>query len=168
VPKHARTSLRAITTTRIAVAGGLALSGVAATAPSAAAAPARTTGLSNSVSFVGRAHAVAQLAAAQRGKPYVYGASGPRAFDCSGLITYVYARAGIQLPHNAAAQARMSRRVGSPVPGDLVFFWSGNTSNVYHVGVYAGYGAMYSAPHSGSNVKLQPIWSRQVYFGRMM
>jgi cell wall-associated NlpC family hydrolase len=108
-----------------------------------------------------------KLAALERGKPYVYGAAGPSAFDCSGLVQYVYGRLGVRLPHNAELQYRDTihlpafRYLG---PGDLVFFHSGRY--VYHVGIYAGHYMVWVAPHSGSHVKLERIWTWSVWFGR--
>ena len=79
------------------------------------------------------------IAAAQRGKPYAYGASGPRAFDCSGLTSYAFHRAGFPaMPRTAAAQAHFARHIsrGQMRRGDLIFFTGGG--GVYHVGLYAG------------------------------
>jgi cell wall-associated NlpC family hydrolase len=96
-------------------------------------------------------------AMAQRGKPYVWAASGPRAFDCSGLTAYAFAAAGITLPHSS----RMQSQMGAPVsrdqlqPGDLVFFYN----PVSHVGIYIGNGQMVHAPTSGDVVKVAPLMS---------
>lgn len=94
------------------------------------------------------------VAIAQRylGIPYVYGAAGPSAFDCSGLTMYVYAQIGIGLAHGATAQQQASTPVpvGSLQPGDLVFF--GGASYSYHVGIYVGGGSMIHAPHTGTVV----------------
>ena len=93
---------------------------------------------------------VASLALAEHGKPYVWAAAGPNAFDCSGLVMYVFAQIGISLPHSSYAQVGM----GSPVdladlqPGDLVFF-NGDS----HVGIYIGGGNMVHAPHTGDVVR---------------
>jgi len=94
------------------------------------------------------------VAIAQRylGIPYVYGAAGPNAFDCSGLTMYCYAQIGIGLAHGATAQQQSSTPVpiGSLQPGDLVFF--GGASYSYHVGIYVGGGSMIHAPHTGAVV----------------
>lgn len=92
-------------------------------------------------------------ATAELGKPYVYGDAGPGAFDCSGLIQYVFAKVGISLPHNAAAQQKTTARVASPLPGDLVFFGD----PAYHVGLYVGAGKMITAPHAGASVHLTDV-----------
>ena len=90
------------------------------------------------------------------GKPYVYGAAGPDAFDCSGLVMWAFAHAGVSLPHSAQAQYDDTTRV--PVsdlqPGDLVFYFR----PVDHVGIYIGNGNMIVAPHSGTNVQVQNIY----------
>jgi cell wall-associated NlpC family hydrolase len=91
-------------------------------------------------------------AMAQRGKPYVWAASGPGSFDCSGLTAYAYGKAGIALPHSSAVQATMGKAVSRAdlQPGDLVFFYS----PVSHVGIYIGNGQMVHAPTSGDVVKV--------------
>ena len=92
---------------------------------------------------------------AQLGDPYVWAAAGPDAFDCSGLMQYAYAAAGISLPHSSSMQSTM----GVPVsrselqPGDLIFFYS----PVSHVGMYIGNGQMVHASTSGSPVKIAPV-----------
>jgi cell wall-associated NlpC family hydrolase len=98
------------------------------------------------------------VAIAQRylGLPYVYGASGPSSFDCSGLTMFVYAQIGISLPHNAAAQQPMGTSFTDPsqaAPGDLVFFGY----PAYHVGIYVGGGSMIHAPHTGTVVQYGSI-----------
>lgn len=89
----------------------------------------------------------------QVGKPYVFGDAGPNAFDCSGLVEYAAAQVGISLPHNAAEQQKVTTRVSSPLPGDLVFFGS----PAYHVGIYLGNGQMLSAPHAGATVHVTSV-----------
>jgi cell wall-associated NlpC family hydrolase len=92
---------------------------------------------------------------AQRGKPYVWAASGPGSFDCSGLVQYAYAAAGISLPHSSSAQASMGQSVSRAdlQPGDLVAFYS----PVSHIGIYIGNGMMVHAPTSGDVVKVASI-----------
>lgn len=103
----------------------------------------------------GAAQAAIAMAMAQRGKPYVWAAGGPRAFDCSGLTQYAFAAAGIRLPHSSRMQSQMGRSVSRSElrPGDLVFFYS----PVSHVGIYIGGGNMVHAPTSGDVVKVAPI-----------
>lgn len=94
-------------------------------------------------------------AMAQRGKPYVWAAAGPGSFDCSGLMAYAYAAAGINLPHSSAMQSTMGQSVSRDElqPGDLIFFYS----PVSHVGMYIGNGQMVHAPTSGDVVKVANI-----------
>ncbi|HVT22271.1 MAG TPA: NlpC/P60 family protein [Mycobacteriales bacterium] len=112
---------------------------------------------------------VLRVAAHQRGKPYSYGGAGPRAFDCSGLVMYVFGKAvGRQLPHNAAAQyhAVVHIKKRNLQPGDLVFQESGGYP--YHVGIYAGHGKWWHAPHSGTTVRKQRIYHGHKYYGRVL
>lgn len=102
-------------------------------------------------------------ALAQRGKPYVYGATGPNAFDCSGLTEKAAAAAGIKLPRTSQEQ----RNFGTPValsdiaPGDLVTFTyndgPGNPGPGNHVALYAGAGQVIEAPRPGVPVRVAPL-----------
>ncbi|AZS88624.1 C40 family peptidase [Streptomyces griseoviridis] len=133
-----------------AVGGSVVVPGVASSA--AAAAPA-TKAL--------------QVAASKKGSPYRYGATGPGRFDCSGLTLYSFKKAGKSLPRTAAGQYNKTHHVSSKSrkAGDLVFFHSG--SSVYHVGIYAGKGKIWHAPKSGDVVRLQKIWTKSVWYGRV-
>ena len=97
--------------------------------------------------------AVIRYAQAQVGKPYVWGADGPGSFDCSGLTMKAWAQAGLSLPHSAAAQSTIGRRVSRSElqPGDLIFRYS----PISHVAMYVGGGLQIAATHTGSTVKLQ-------------
>jgi cell wall-associated NlpC family hydrolase len=101
-----------------------------------------------------RARAVT-VALSEVGRPYVYGAAGPNAFDCSGLTEYAYGQAGISLPHNTVQQFDVTAHIGAAQlqPGDLVFFYSG----LSHVGVYLGGGQMVDAPHAGAAVRVETM-----------
>ena len=110
----------------------------------------------------GRAAVAVRFAYAQLGKPYVYGAAGPDAYDCSGLTMRAWGAAGVALPHNAAAQQSMTHPVSSPEPGDLVFFGS----PAGHVGIYVGNGNMIAAPHTGDVVKVEAVYSGVSGYGR--
>jgi cell wall-associated NlpC family hydrolase len=115
---------------------------------------------------VNRNVAIASLASKYVGHPYVEGAAGPTAFDCSGLVQYVYRNAAhISLPHNAQAQYNGARQIPAAQAraGDLVFFHSGG--GVFHVGIYAGPNRLWAAatPHDG--VRYQSIWSSAVSYG---
>ena len=100
-------------------------------------------------------------ALAQVGDPYVYGAGGPDAFDCSGLMQYAYSAAGVSLPHSSSSQSQMGMPVsrGELQPGDLVFFYS----PVSHVGMYIGNGQMVHASTSGQPVKVASLDSMGNY-----
>ncbi|NNN34997.1 C40 family peptidase [Streptomyces sp. S3(2020)] len=108
-----------------------------------------------------------QVAASKKGSPYKWGAAGPHRFDCSGLTLYSYKKAGKSLPRTAAQQYNKTRHIsaGNRKAGDLVFFHSG--SSVYHVGIYAGKGKIWHSPKSGEVVKLQKIWTKSVWYGRV-
>jgi cell wall-associated NlpC family hydrolase len=117
------------------------------------------------------AHAMS-IAVAQRGKPYVYGASGPGAFDCSGLTSFAFHRAGFgALPRTSAAQAHFVRHIPRTgmQRGDLIFFTSGG--GVYHVGLYAGFShgrrMVLHAPYPGRRVTTQPLWTDSWFAGTL-
>ena len=107
------------------------------------------------------------IAASKHGDPYAWGASGPNRFDCSGLTYYSFKHAGKSLPRTAQAQYNSVRHISrsSLRPGDLVFFHYG--SYVYHVGIYAGGGRIWHAPHTGTYVKQERIWTDSVWYGRI-
>ncbi|GHH12105.1 C40 family peptidase [Streptomyces lanatus] len=108
-----------------------------------------------------------KVAASKKGSPYKWGATGPHRFDCSGLTLYSYKKAGKKLPRTASQQYNKTRHISasSRKAGDLVFFHSG--SYVYHVGIYAGKGKIWHSPKSGDVVKLQKIWTKSVWYGRV-
>jgi cell wall-associated NlpC family hydrolase len=101
------------------------------------------------------AQVAVDTALAQRGKPYVWAANGPGSFDCSGLMQYAYAAAGISLPHSSLMQSQMGVAVSSSQlqPGDLIFYYS----PVSHVGMYIGNGLIVNAPTAGDVVKVVGI-----------
>jgi cell wall-associated NlpC family hydrolase len=109
---------------------------------------------------------VLQLAAAQYGKPYRYGGSGPNSFDCSGLTSYVFAKVGISLPHSAAAQYGAVRHIAKTDkrPGDLIFMY--NSGGIYHVAIYAGSNQMWAATHTGDIVRKESLYSSSYKVGR--
>ncbi len=104
--------------------------------------------------------AVLAFARAQLGKPYVWGASGPGAFDCSGLTLEAWARAGVSLSHFTGAQWGETARV--PIselrPGDLVFYGTSGPAS-HHVGLYIGGGQMIHAPNPSTVVRIASIYS---------
>lgn len=99
-----------------------------------------------------RARTAVAFALAQVGKPYVFGAVGPGAFDCSGLTMASWAAAGVRLPHYSFSQSRRGQRVDykNLEPGDLIFLYS----DWHHVEIYLGDGLAISAPQEGENVKI--------------
>jgi peptidoglycan DL-endopeptidase CwlO len=114
----------------------------------------------------GRGSTVVAIAMRYLGIPYVYGGASPRGFDCSGLTKYVFAQVGISLARSADAQYRTVTRISrsQAEAGDLVFYLGGG--GAYHVGIYLGGNKMIAAPHSGQVVRVQPIYSSNVAFGR--
>ncbi|MCB8906624.1 MULTISPECIES: NlpC/P60 family protein [unclassified Streptomyces] len=105
----------------------------------------------------GSSRAAAAVIAARSavGKPYVWGATGPSAFDCSGLMVWSYGKAGISLPRTSSAQRYAGRQVplSQAQPGDLVTY-RGDAS---HVGIYAGNGQVIHAPYPGARVRYDPV-----------
>ena len=121
------------------------------------------------VPVVTAATKVLAYAATLRGRPYSYGAAGPSAFDCSGYTSYVFAHAvGRTLAHSSATQYANSTKIAKSAirPGDLVFFTSGG--RVYHVGIYAGGGLIWNAPHTGTVVRLETISTSSWVAGRVL
>ena len=113
---------------------------------------------------------VVREASRHQGQPYVYGASGPTRFDCSGFTMYVWGRMGKRLPHNAAEQYTSSavRQIsqGSKRVGDLVFM-KNSSGRITHVGIYAGGNRWWVAPKSGDHVKLQTLYSSNYVVARL-
>ncbi|GAA1882872.1 C40 family peptidase [Streptantibioticus ferralitis] len=102
-----------------------------------------------------RAAQAVSFAHAQLGKPYVWGATGPNSYDCSGLTQAAWSAAGVSLPRTTYSQINSGARVPASQlqPGDLVFFYS----SVSHVGLYIGDGQMIHAPHPGAPVRISPV-----------
>ncbi len=129
--------------------------------------PVAVTGVKVTV----RASGAKVLAEAQKhkGKRYVFGASGPNTFDCSGYTMYVYRKAaGKKLPHKANLQQRHGKAVGkgSKRIGDLIVFRSGSYGT--HVAIYAGGNYMWAAPNSRTVVKKQKIYSGNYVVRRLV
>ncbi|GEB56686.1 C40 family peptidase [Streptomyces gardneri] len=102
-----------------------------------------------------RASAAVIAARSAIGKPYVWGATGPSGFDCSGLMVWSYRQAGISLPRTSQGQRHAGRQVplSQAQPGDLVTY-RGDAS---HVGIYAGNGQVIHAPYPGARVRYDPV-----------
>ena len=116
-------------------------------------------------------HAVG-IAVNQKGDPYASGASGPNAFDCSGLTYFSYRKAGFKhIPRTSAAQAHFADRIKRSAMrrGDLIFFYDGG--GVYHVGVYAGFKHghrwVLHSPYSGTRVRTDKLWTDQWFAGTL-
>ncbi|MCD2196256.1 C40 family peptidase [Actinomycetospora endophytica] len=100
------------------------------------------------------------------GTPYVWGATGPDSFDCSGFTQYVFKKMGISLPRTAQQQYDAADHISKSQaqPGDLVFI--GSPGDIYHVAIYAGNNKIWTAPEPGQSVKLGNIFGDASY-GRM-
>nr|WP_222109323.1 NlpC/P60 family protein [Streptomyces cupreus] len=112
----------------------------------------------------GRAMAAYQAAQSKIGSPYVYGASGPSSFDCSGLTSWAFAQAGVSIPRTSQAQANAGTRIYSQSDlkvGDLVIFYG----DLHHVGFYAGNGQILHAPRTGTVVRYESINNMPFQFG---
>jgi cell wall-associated NlpC family hydrolase len=97
------------------------------------------------------------------GTPYRWGGTTPAGFDCSGLMLWSWAQAGVSLPRTSGAQRSYTQRISAAQlqPGDLVF--TGNP--VSHVGMYIGGGQMIHSPHTGDVVKISAV--RGTSYGRI-
>ena len=120
-----------------------------------------------SVAGQSRAARAVRYALAQVGDRYVTAASGPNAFDCSGLALAAWRQAGISLPHYSYAQYQRSRKIplSQARPGDLVFYFGGG---VHHVGIYIGNGKMVHAANPGSGVTVSNVlgsWYNRYFTG---
>lgn len=112
----------------------------------------------------GRAAAALSAAQSKIGTPYVWGATGPGSFDCSGLTSWAYAQAGVTLPRISQDQANAGTRIydqSQLKPGDLVIFYG----DQHHVGLYAGNGQTLHAPRSGTNVRYESMGNMPFQFG---
>jgi cell wall-associated NlpC family hydrolase len=113
-------------------------------------------GASNKITVTVKAAGAAKVlaeAAKHKGALYLYGAAGPKRFDCSGFTMYIFKKAaGRKLPHKANSQQKYGKAISKSAkkPGDLIIFRSGSYG--YHAAVYAGGGKMWDSPHSGARV----------------
>ena len=101
------------------------------------------------------ASAAIAFALEEQGKPYVWGATGPSSYDCSGLTQDAWKAAGISLPRTTWDQVKVGTKVSKSQlqPGDLVFFYD----DISHVGIYSGGGKMIHAPKPGASVRYESI-----------
>jgi cell wall-associated NlpC family hydrolase len=163
IRRHARRALRARALSILSIALLLAVLGTpAAAAPPpypavlSAATPPVLAATTSSAGVKRRAvwkrrRAVVRFARAQLGKPYRWGGAGPNGYDCSGLTSAAWARAGRSLPHSSRMQFRSTRRVARREMkiGDLLFYGR----PIHHVAIYVGNGKMIEAPRRGLNVR---------------
>ncbi|MFC9359593.1 C40 family peptidase [Rhodococcus sp. NPDC057014] len=159
---------------RAAVAGALAFCATALVAFPANAAPVAGSSDSGSTGGSSMGSSVlptpiptptglAALAAAttQTGKPYLWGGTGPDAWDCSGLVQWAFRQAGVNLPRTTWEQAE----VGAPIPlwalapGDIVVL----NDDASHIGIYAGFGQVFNAYGRGVPVGLAPLSQFHIY-----
>ncbi|MEU5719526.1 NlpC/P60 family protein [Streptomyces sp. NPDC020403] len=119
------------------------------------------TGAGTDSGYAPKADQVLAFARAQIGKPYVWGATGPSSYDCSGLTQAAWRAAGVDLPRTTWDQVKVGTRVATAdlLPGDLVFFYD----DISHVGIYKGGGMMIHAPKPGANVREESIYYMPIY-----
>ncbi|MFD7612669.1 NlpC/P60 family protein [Streptomyces sp. NPDC059828] len=112
-------------------------------------------------SYAAKAQQVLSFARSQIGKPYVWGATGPSSYDCSGLTQAAWRAAGVDLPRTTWDQIEVGQRIAAKdlVPGDLVFFYD----DISHVGIYIGNGQMIHAPKPGANVREESIYYMPIH-----
>ncbi|WJV46715.1 C40 family peptidase [Streptomyces flavofungini] len=111
--------------------------------------------------YAAKAEKVIAFAEKQMGKPYVWGATGPGSYDCSGLTQAAWKTAGISLPRTTWDQVKVGTTVptSQAKPGDLVFFYD----DISHVGIYIGDGKMIHAPKPGANVRVESIYYMPIH-----
>jgi len=131
------------------------------TRPSAAGmTPPAGEGVDGGAMTTAQLTAALRAAASRQGLPYVWGAAGPASFDCSGLVQWSFAQAGVRMPRVAADQARTGPAVPASQlePGDLLFYHTDPTAPGYisHVAIYLGGGWMIQAPQPGLRVEVVP------------
>ncbi|CAN7497849.1 MULTISPECIES: peptidoglycan hydrolase RipC [Mycobacteriaceae] len=109
----------------------------------------------------GPAVVAVQAALTRIGSPYSWGAEGPGAFDCSGLVKWAFQQAGVSLPHSSYAQAAGGQAVSTDQmqPGDVVSYYS----DASHVGIYIGDGMMVHASTFGKPVVVAPVNNAPIY-----
>ncbi|MFD7491975.1 NlpC/P60 family protein [Streptomyces sp. NPDC059832] len=119
------------------------------------------TGTGSDSGATAKAEKVLAFARAQLGKPYVWGATGPASYDCSGLTQAAWKSAGVDIPRTTWDQVKIGTRVATADlrPGDLVFFYD----DISHVGIYKGDGMMIHAPKPGANVREESIYYMPIY-----
>ena len=156
----ARRSFRGVAIAAVAGAG-IALSPLPASAAVGDVSASASVAAAPAVASSAAAQKAVDTALAQRGDMYLYGATGPDRFDCSGLTSFAYKAAGVSIPRTSKAQSTF----GTPVskanlqPGDLVFFYS----PVSHVAMYIGNGQIVHSSSAGKPVSVTSLDSMPSY-----
>ncbi|MEU3740712.1 NlpC/P60 family protein [Streptomyces sp. NPDC032198] len=129
--------------------------------PDAGSGAGSGSGAGTGSGYATKAAKVINFAEAQIGKPYVWGATGPDSYDCSGLTQDAWKAAGISLPRTTWDQVKVGTTVktADAKPGDLVFFYD----DISHVGIYIGDGKMIHAPKPGANVRVESIYYMPIH-----
>ena len=142
------------------------------TAPAADAATKHHAAKHHKVSQNAKIVHARNIALRQLGDPYVYGAAGPKAFDCSGLIFFSYRHSGLSVPRTSAAQAAHARHIPKAQlrTGDFLFFADGG--GVYHVGIFLHWGkghhaVMLHSPQPGEHVQRAVPWTSSWFAGTL-
>lgn len=128
-------------------------------------------GISNAIRVTVKASGakIVAEAAKHKGALYLFGAAGPKRFDCSGFTLYVYKKTtGRKLPHKANSQQRYGKAISKANAklGDLIVIRTGSYGT--HAGIYAGKGTMWASPRSGKTVTKQKIWSSNYVVRRLI
>ena len=148
IRRYGRQRLTGRETAAAVAAGGLLA--LAAHHGSTTAGQARASTVTTAAAATAIAYARSQL-----GKPYLWGGTGPDAFDCSGLVMQAYAGAGISIPRTSQEQWAWGPQVSTPEPGDLVFFAGadGTVTSPGHVGIVTGPDTMIEAYGTGYPIR---------------
>lgn len=168
--KHIRTPKSARLATVLGLSGTLIVPvGLLTAAPAAAHTPAPAAAPTTPVVQLAGApqDGVVEEAARQAGAPYVYGATGPDVFDCSGYVQHVFRQSGREIPRTSSAQYAASQPVAreDKQPGDLIAMRNSSES-ITHVGIYAGDNAWWVASSSRDAVIRQNLYSNNYSVGR--
>jgi cell wall-associated NlpC family hydrolase len=142
---------------------------IAVAAPAVANEPVEQTTASDQRRQHKIGHAV-RIAVNQVGDPYVYGTAGPSTFDCSGLTSYAYHKAGLRkVPRTADQQYHFTRQIkkSNHRRGDLAFYHD-SSGHVYHVAMFTGKGRrIVEAARTGTDVRVQQMWDAPWYAGTL-
>lgn len=121
-----------------------------------------SSGSTSTASSTSSDSSILETARSYIGSPYVMGGTDPSGFDCSGLVQYVHAQHGKDIPRTTQEQQAAATPVSDPQPGDVVFFGD----SAHHNGIYAGDGKIVDAGNSSTGVTERDIWTEDVSYGR--